>query len=86
MPAELNAYARSDGVCNPNNQTLPVLIEANDFFGTARMIDWSDAQARTWIHDNRRFANLTQKGVTSHWTDLGEPEWKDKSACYEGWK
>lgn len=60
------------------------MIEANDFFGTARMIDWSDAQARTWIHDNRRFANLTQKGITSHWTDLGEPEWKDKSACYEG--
>lgn len=84
MPADLNAYQRTAGVCNPSNQTQPILIEANNFFGTARMIDWSDPQARRWIHDHRRFPNLTQLGVTSHWTDLGEPERKDTSACYEG--
>jgi alpha-glucosidase len=84
MPADLNAYQRTAGVCNPSDQTQPVLIDATDFFGVARMIDWSDPQARTWIHDNRRFPNLTQLGVTSHWTDLGEPERKDTTACYQG--
>jgi len=83
MPADFNAYARTGDICDVNNQ-VPVLISATDFFGVARMIDWSDSQARTWIHDNRRFPNLTQKGVTAHWTDLGEPERKDTRACYQG--
>jgi alpha-glucosidase (family GH31 glycosyl hydrolase) len=84
MPSDLNAYQRTRGVCNPSNQTQPIEIDATDFFGIARMIDWSDPKARVWIHDNRRFPNLTKKGVTSHWTDLGEPERKDTNACYEG--
>jgi alpha-glucosidase (family GH31 glycosyl hydrolase) len=84
MPSDLNAYQRTGDVCKSSNQTQPVLINATDFFGVARMIDWSDPKARKWIHDNRRFPSLTKKGVTSHWTDLGEPERKDTSACYEG--
>ncbi len=84
MPSDLNAYQRSGGVCDPANQTLPVLIDATDFFGVARMIDWSDPAARAWIHDNRRRPNLSRLGVTAHWTDLGEPERKDPAACYQG--
>jgi alpha-glucosidase (family GH31 glycosyl hydrolase) len=84
MPVDLNAYQRTAGVCDASKQTQPVLIDATDFFGVASMIDWSDPKARKWIHDNRRFPNLTKKGVTSHWTDLGEPERKDPNACYEG--
>ena len=85
MPRELMAFRRdSSGRCNAAQQSVPVEINANDFWGTGRMIDWSDPTARRWVHDNRRWPNLTAKGVTVHWTDLGEPERLDRSACYEG--
>ncbi len=85
MPRNLMAFRRdASGRCNPAQQTVPVEIDATDFWGIGRMIDWSDPSARRWVHDNRRWPNLTAKGVTVHWTDLGEPERLDRGACYEG--
>ena len=84
MPTQLSTYRRtSAGVCDANNQAQAV-TDVSGFWGTGRMIDWSDPAARAWIHDNRRFPNLSKLGVTSHWTDLGEPETFNGSACYEG--
>lgn len=84
MPTQLSAYRRtSNGLCDVSNQTQAVTDIAG-FWGTGRMIDWTDPAARTWIHDNRRFPNLSKLGITSHWTDLGEPETFSASACYEG--
>ena len=48
------------------------------------MIDWSDPDAGRCIHNQRRFPNLVKNGVTSHWTDLGEPENFNGAGCYEG--
>ncbi|MEB3325019.1 MAG: TIM-barrel domain-containing protein, partial [Cyanobacteriota bacterium] len=85
MPKDLMAFHRdASGRCNAAQQTVPVEIEAKDFWGIGRMVDWSDANARRWIHDNRRHPNLSAKGVMVHWTDLGEPERLDRGACYEG--
>ena len=74
------AYNRTNGLCDPNHQP-PVIL--TNWFGKAAMIDWSNLQAGAWVHDNRRFPNLVQKGVTVHWTDLGEPEKYDGNACYQ---
>jgi alpha-glucosidase (family GH31 glycosyl hydrolase) len=85
MPKDLMAFRRDDsGRCNAAQQNVPVEIDAKDFWGVGRMIDWSDASARRWVHDNRRAPNLTARGVSVHWTDLGEPERFDRAACYEG--
>ena len=83
MPTELGAYRRTGGVCDAANQSVAV-DDVGGFWGEGRMIDWSDSQAGKWIHDNRRFPNMVQLGITSHWTDLGEPENYNGSACYEG--
>jgi alpha-glucosidase len=83
MPAHLTAYQRTGGLCDKNNQNQAVQDVAG-FWGKGRMIDWSDPDAGKWIHDNRRFPNLSKLGVTSHWTDLGEPETFNAGACYEG--
>ena len=76
------AYSRADNRCNPSNQSRPVII--TNWFGKAAMVDWSDRQAGIWVHDQRRFPNLIEKGILGHWTDLGEPEKYDPRACYEG--
>jgi alpha-glucosidase (family GH31 glycosyl hydrolase) len=83
MPSDLTVYRRTNGACNVANQAQAV-TDVNGFWGTGRMIDWSDPAARTWIHDHRRFPNLSKLGITAHWTDLGEPESFDGAACYEG--
>jgi alpha-glucosidase len=83
MPANLSTYQRANGICDANNQSNAV-TDVEGFWGKGRMIDWSDPNAGKWIHDNRRFPNLVQKGVTSHWTDLGEPETFNGTACYNG--
>lgn len=84
MPPQLSAYRQnSAGVCDTNTQTQSV-TDVSGFWGTGRMIDWSDPAAGAWIHDNRRFPNLSKRGITSHWTDLGEPETFNAAACYEG--
>lgn len=83
MPANLSAYRRTNNVCNKANQTQ-ALTDIDGFWGTGRMIDWPDPAAGKWIHDNRRFPNLSKRGITSHWTDLGEPENFKASACYDG--
>ena len=75
------AYTRTDGQCDANHEQ-PVFLK--DWFGEAAMIDWSDISAGHWVHENRRFPNLVQKGILGHWTDLGEPEKYDSSACYNG--
>lgn len=59
-------------------------IVSIDFWGKGRMIDWSNSNAGIWIHENRRYPNLVQKGISVHWTDLGEPECFDKDAYYYG--
>ncbi len=75
------AYGRANGVCNPANYQ-PITL--SDWFGYAAMMDWSDSVGAKWIHDNRRFPNLSDIGITGHWTDLGEPEKYDEFACYDG--
>lgn len=77
----LFAYRTTNNVCNPNLYNPTMLTE---WFGKAAMIDWSNPDAGAWIHDNRRFPNLVQKGIAGHWTDLGEPEKYDPDACYHG--
>ena len=84
MPQDLTAYQRTNNFCNSNQQSNPIQINATDFWGIGRMIDWSDTVAGKWVHDNRRFPHLAQLGINAHWTDLGEPERYDASACYEG--
>ena len=83
MPDELTVYERTNGICDPDNQTNPV-TDVRGFWGIGRMIDWSDSAAGEWIHSQRRFPNLVELGINSHWTDLGEPETFDSSSCYEG--
>lgn len=83
MPADLTVYERTNGVCDDANQTNPV-TDITGFWGIGRMIDWSDPAAGAWFHNQRRFPNLVQLGIHSHWTDLGEPETFDPGACYEG--
>lgn len=85
MPANLLAYTRDgSGKCNIGQQSNPIEINANDFWGIGRMIDWTDPAAGTWIDQQRRFPNLVQMGINVHWTDLGEPERLDTQACYQG--
>ena len=96
MPVELSVYERTNGICDHDNQTIPVtdigFYENPDdpaksyhaFWGIGRMIDWSDPAAGEWFHSQLRFPNLVKLGIHSHWTDLGEPEDFDPSACYEG--
>jgi alpha-glucosidase len=83
MPGDLTAYKRINGICDETDQSQ-IETDVSGFWGQGRMIDWSDPVAGRWIHDNRRFPNLTQLGIASHWTDLGEPERYKGSACYEG--
>lgn len=79
----LVAYQQVNGLCDRGNaddtvDTVP------GFWGTGRMIDWSDPAAGTWVHDNRRHPNLVMNGVTVHWTDLGEPETFVPGSCFYG--
>lgn len=83
MPPALSSYRRSDGRCDRTRQSNAV-TDISGFWGTGRMIDWSDPLAGVWIHEQRRYPNLVHKGVTGHWTDLGEPETFNADACYEG--
>jgi alpha-glucosidase len=83
LPADLSSYRSVNGTCNHADQSNPA-DGIKGFWGEGRMVDWSDPKARRWIHENRRFPNLVEHGVHVHWTDLGEPETFDGSACYEG--
>jgi alpha-glucosidase len=82
MPGRLGSYRRTAGRCDAANQAPATGVQG--FWGTGRMIDWTDPAAGAWIHAERRFPNLADLGVTGHWTDLGEPESFDAAACYEG--
>lgn len=77
----LLAYSAVGGKCDAASHR-PIML--SDWFGQAGMVDWSNADAGAWIHENRRLPNLVRKGVLGHWTDLGEPERYDPSACYSG--
>ena len=83
LPAWLSTYRRTSGRCDPARQEQAA-DTISGFWGTGRMLDWSDPAAGAWIHDRRRFPNLARLGLTCHWTDLGEPESFDENACYEG--
>jgi alpha-glucosidase (family GH31 glycosyl hydrolase) len=76
------AFAR-DGhqKCTPSSYT-PIVLD--QWFGQASQLDWSDPAVGSWIHDQRRFPNLVLRGISGHWTDLGEPEKYDPNACYDG--
>ena len=80
--ANLFAYNKTNNQCDASNQSATVILK--NWFGEAGMVDWSDKAAGEWVHENRRFPNLVQKGILGHWTDLGEPEKYDGNACYEG--
>jgi alpha-glucosidase (family GH31 glycosyl hydrolase) len=82
MPEQLAAYRRTEGVCDPAHRRA--VDDILGFWGIGRMVDWSNTEAGVWIHEQRRFPNLSQLGVSCHWTDLGEPESFDAGACYEG--
>lgn len=79
---KLFSFQRTYGNCDVNSSRQPVWLNA--WWGKGGMIDWSNPQAGAWFHDNKRFQNLVKLGVTNHWTDLGEPEMYDPSACYLG--
>jgi alpha-glucosidase len=83
MPADFSTYGRTNNQCDEANQSNPV-TDVSGFWGQGRMIDWSDPAAGAWFHNQRRYPNLSQKGITAHWTDLGEPESFTPGACYEG--
>lgn len=76
------SYTQSEGKCNYYQQSNVAHI--NDWFGDAAMLDWSDSAGTSWLHVNRRFPNLSKIGITSHWTDLGEPEKYNPANCYDG--
>lgn len=78
----LFAYSRTNNICDLNVQSTPIILK--EWFGQSGMVDWSDPKAGHWIHQNRRLPNLAQNGILGHWTDLGEPEKYDGSACYDG--
>ncbi len=83
MPSELTVYRRTHGTCNFKRQGNSAST-IQGFWGVGRMIDWSDPKAGEWIHHQRRFPNLIEKGIHVHWTDLGEPEAFDPHGCYDG--
>jgi alpha-glucosidase len=80
--ANLLAYSRTNNQCDTYQQSNPVMMK--NWFGEAGMVDWSDPMAGKWMHENRRFPNMIEKGIVGHWTDLGEPEKYDGNACYDG--
>jgi len=59
-------------------------VTISDWIGKVGMVDWSNPNGSAWWHDNRRKPNLIDKGIFGHWTDLGEPEKYNASACYYG--
>jgi alpha-glucosidase len=61
----------------------PVFLDSNPWWGVGGMIDWTNPAAGDHWHDSKRQA-LYDLGVTYFWTDLGEPEMYDSSACYHG--
>jgi alpha-glucosidase len=83
IPSELCVFRRTAGHCDPAEQSHAE-SDLHGFWGVGRMIDWSDPQAGIWIHQYRRYPNLIKKGITVHWTDLGEPQDFLANGCYEG--
>ncbi|MDW6003743.1 TIM-barrel domain-containing protein [Vibrio mangrovi] len=82
IPHDLMSYLRDgNNQCDPSVQNP---AETNGFWGNGWMFDWSDPELDQWIHNHRRYPNLVQLGINTHWTDLGEPETFNQSACYEG--
>ncbi|HWO13898.1 MAG TPA: TIM-barrel domain-containing protein [Polyangiaceae bacterium] len=84
MPERYMVYQRKNGACDPLAQSHAARVSAEDFWGNGRMIDWSDPEAGAFIQDQRRYPNLIKRGISVHWTDLGEPERFDSSGCYDG--
>jgi len=62
-----NSYVAQCGV------GTPCRIVNNPWWGKGWYLDWTNAAARQFWHDNRR-KHLTDMGVLGHWCDLGEPE------------
>ena len=61
----------------------PTFLSSNPWWGVGGMIDWTNPKAGDYWHDRKRQA-LYRLCITDHWTDLGEPEMYDASACYYG--
>ncbi len=51
------------------------------WWGWGGMIDWLNPEAGAYWHDLKR-QPLINKGVTAHWTDLGEPELYNPANLY----
>jgi alpha-glucosidase len=67
-----------------NTSSLTPLIIDNEYWGKIGMIDWSNPVAGQYWHTLKRKPNIIDRGVTGHWTDLGEPEMFDGMAKYQG--
>lgn len=83
IPDNHTAYRRTNEKCEAAQQNQSV-DDISGFWGVGKMIDWSDPEAGAFIHNERRFPNISENGITAHWTDLGEPETFRNDACYDG--
>jgi alpha-glucosidase (family GH31 glycosyl hydrolase) len=64
-----------------NNQTnAPMVFDT--WWGKGSGIDWTQSLAGSAWHNELRKPQLTDNGVTFHWTDLGEPEASDDRDTY----
>ena len=55
----------------------------NTWWGSGAGIDWTNPEAASFWHNEQRKKQLTDLGVTFHWTDLGEPENYSDSNIYK---
>lgn len=70
-------------LAHKSNTNEPVLLTANPWWGIGGMIDWTNARAADFWHDEKR-QKLIDLGINFHWADLGEPEMYDPEAQYFG--
>jgi len=80
----LNELKNNDYVAQCGVHT-PCRLANNPWWGQGWYLDWTNARARQFWHDNRR-KFLTDIGVVGHWCDLGEPEINQyaPNAFYQG--
>jgi alpha-glucosidase len=74
---------KNRGYVVTTNTSNPLIIK-DGYWGDIGMIDWSNPLAGQYWHTLKRKPNITDRNVTGHWTDLGEPEMFDGMAKYKG--
>lgn len=65
----LRGYLVKDGC----EDCAPVYLSENDWWGRGGMIDFTNPDAASYWHNQKR-QPLANQGVLGHWLDLGEPE------------